>query len=261
MSRWLRLRVVADRAVATILLALTWPVLAVLAVWVRRHDGGPAFVSVPRVGTDGRPFGMWKLRSMRVDGSDGRANGPSLTSGADDRITSVGVRLRAWYLDELPQLYNVVRGQMGLLGPRPEAPEFVDLDDPRWQEVLQTPPGMAGPTQLVVNDWERERITASPDGSAYRTDVLPVKLAIDAWYTRRASPRLDLYVATALVGRLIPGSTAEPLCRRVRRQVPEAAMVPVRWGRGLPGDRETVTGNVGTPRWGSAGPRDDRTSR
>lgn len=226
MSGWLRRRLVIDRVVAALLLTLTSPLVAALAVWIRRHDGGPAFVAVPRAGRAGRPFAMWKLRSMRVDGPDGRAGGVSLTSGHDDRITPVGIVLRAWYLDELPQLYNVARGEMGLLGPRPEAPEFIDGADPRWQAVLAAPPGMAGPTQLVVNDWERDVITAAPDGSAYLDEVVPVKLAIDAWYVRRASLGLDLRVTVALVGRLGSGIGVAGLRHLVRRGVPETAVVP-----------------------------------
>ena len=113
---------------------VVWPFIAVLGLAVRLSDRGPAFVGVPRMGRGGQVFTMWKLRSMRADNADGRANGVSLTSIDDNRITPIGTRLRAYYLDELPQLWNVVRGEMGLLGARPEAPEFVDLTDPRWKD-------------------------------------------------------------------------------------------------------------------------------
>ena len=95
MSGWLRTRVVVDRFVAAVLLALTSPLIALLAALVRRHDGGRAFVAVPRVGRGGTDFAMWKLRSMRIDGPDGRASGVSLTAGSDPRITPVGAKLRA----------------------------------------------------------------------------------------------------------------------------------------------------------------------
>jgi len=236
MSRWLRVRLLLDRLAAAVALVLVSPLIGVLVWLVRRHDGGPGLITVPRMGRAGVVFGMWKIRSMRAESSDGRAQGPSLTSGEDRRITPIGQRLRRLHLDELPQLLNVVRGEMALLGPRPEAPDFVDLDDPRWTSVLRVPPGIAGPTQLVVADWERELITADPDGSVYREVVLPVKLAIDAWYVRAATPRLDVLVADTLARQGLSDDRLGVLCRRVSEEVPEAAE-PVGWMKARqPGD-------------------------
>lgn len=219
---WLRARLVADRVIAAAAALLSAPLVAVLAILVRRHDGGAPLIQVPRVGRDGRTFGMWKLRSMRVDTRDGRAAGAVLTSTADDRITPIGARMRSLHLDELPQLLNVVRGEMCLLGPRPEAPEFVDLDDPSWQQVLSVPPGIAGPTQLVVGDWERAQIDLDEHGDAYRDVVVPVKLAIDAWYVRRATPAIDLLVLSSLLRHVLPGGEHPALLDRVAREVPPA---------------------------------------
>ncbi len=136
MSRYLRVRIVADRVLAALLLVPCAPVIAVLGWLIHRHDGGPALIAVPRVGLKGEELRMWKLRSMRAETADGRATGIGLTSAGDSRVTPVGRRLRAYHLDELPQLFNVVRGEMTLLGPRPEAPEYVDVDDPEWTAVL-----------------------------------------------------------------------------------------------------------------------------
>lgn len=222
MSRYLRARVVVDRLLAAVLLALAAPLLAVLGWLVRRHDGGPAFIAVPRVGRHGADLRMWKLRSMRVGGDDGRAGGVALTSADDPRVTPIGHRLRALHLDELPQLYNVALGEMSLLGPRPEAPEYVDLDDEGWRAVLAAPPGIAGPTQLVVGDWERDVITADPAGTGYVDRVVPVKVAIDRWYVMRASARLDVAVLVDLARRLL-GRAPSTLRPRVQREVPEAA--------------------------------------
>lgn len=221
-SRYLRVRLVLDRLVAAVVLVVLSPVIAILGWLIHRHDGGPALIAVERVGRRGTTMRMWKLRSMRAETSDGRATGVSLTSGDDDRITPIGRRIRAAHLDELPQLVNVARGEMALLGPRPEAPEFVDLSDPGWRAVLEVPPGIAGPTQLAVGDWERDIITAAPDGSAYEEHVVPVKVAIDRWYVRRASPLIDLLVVTGLAQHLL-GRSPEPLLRRVHDGVPEAA--------------------------------------
>ncbi|CAB4555690.1 unannotated protein [freshwater metagenome] len=200
--------------------------MGVLAVLVRRHDGESPLITVPRVGVNGRIFGMWKIRSMRVDTADGHASGLSLTSTNDQRITPIGARMRSLHLDELPQLYNVARGEMCLLGPRPEAPDFVDLDNPVWQQVLTSPPGIAGPTQLIVGDWERSEIDKDTTGDAYQRVVVPVKLAIDRWYLMNASVRLDLLVVTSLLRHVLPGGESKRLQEVVGSSVPESS-VPI----------------------------------
>lgn len=225
MTTWLRARLLIDRVAALVLLVLASPAIIVSALLVRRHDGGPGLIAVPRVGRHGQTIQMWKLRSMRAEGSDGMAGGAALTSAGDARITPIGAKLRARHLDELPQLYNVVRGDMCLLGPRPEAPPLVDFEDPAWVAVLTVPPGIAGPTQLVVGDWEREIITADPDGDAYREEVLPVKLAIDAWYVRSASVGLDWLVMVSLLRTLLSGDPEGRLRARVAKDVPQVQRV------------------------------------
>jgi lipopolysaccharide/colanic/teichoic acid biosynthesis glycosyltransferase len=222
MSRWLRVRSVLDRIAAVLLGTAAAPLVAVLGLLVRRHDGGPPFIQVQRVGRGGRPFGMWKIRSMRVEDPAGRALGPALTSSEDDRITPIGRQLRKLHLDELPQLLHVARGEMLLFGPRPEAPEFVDGDDPAWRRVLVAPPGIAGPTQLMVGDWELTQIDRDADGTAYRRIVLPVKLDIDAWYVQGATLRLDLRILGGLVGRVVTGRDARRLRAIVDHDVPTA---------------------------------------
>lgn len=225
MSRWLRVRSVLDRVTAALALAVLWPLIAALALAIRLCDRGPGFVGVQRVGRHGQPFTMWKLRSMRAEAPDGRAGGISLTATNDSRITPIGVKLRAYYLDELPQLWNVIKGEMSVLGARPEAPEYVDVADPRWQLVLSAPPGIAGPTQLMVNDWERHLITACGAGSVYVDEVVPVKLAIDGWYIANSSPRLDSLVLVTLLRRFAPGTGSHTLKKLIRREVPESHAV------------------------------------
>ncbi|MEO6630030.1 MAG: sugar transferase [Aquihabitans sp.] len=236
MTRWLRVRMVLDRVVAAALLVIFSPVIVVLAIAVRLSDRGPSFLAVPRVGRGGEVFKMWKLRSMRAELPDGRATGLALTATDDKRITPVGRRLRAYHLDELPQLWNVVKGEMCLLGARPEAPEFVDTSDIGWQALLVAPPGIAGPTQLIVSDWERHLISACAAGDIYTADVVPVKLAIDRWYLGSASPRLDALVAVTLLRRFMPGTDSSTLRAKVRREVPESHAVDQerRAGQGAP---------------------------
>ena len=202
-SLWLRCRVVADRVVAAGLGAMLLPVIAVLWFVVRCQDGAPGLIRLTRIGRDGHPFALCKLRSMTAAGAGGRAGGLPLTVAGDARITRVGAALRRRHLDELPQLLNVVRGEMSLIGPRPETGEYVNLHDPRWTAVLQAPPGIAGPTQLLVEEWEAEALTGPRPADAYRNEILPVKLAVDAWYVAHASPRVDMVVVWSLVERFV----------------------------------------------------------
>jgi lipopolysaccharide/colanic/teichoic acid biosynthesis glycosyltransferase len=198
-TRWLQLRVRADRLVAAALLVVVAPIV-VAAAAVVRLGGAPVLVAVPRVGSSGATFAMWKLRTMRADGPDGLAGGPTLSIGETDvRVTAVGRRLRRWRLDELPNLVNVVRGEMALIGPRPETPDMVDIGDERWATVLTAPPGLVGPSQLLVEAWEMAVLAASGTG-AYEDQILPVKLAIDSWYVRNATAATDLLILRALVG-------------------------------------------------------------
>jgi lipopolysaccharide/colanic/teichoic acid biosynthesis glycosyltransferase len=221
-SWWLRLRLAGlDRIAAAVLALVLSPLVAVLAVSVRREDGGPAFVRVQRVGRNGVVFDMWKLRSMRADGPGGRAAGAPLTGARDRRITATGARLRQHHLDEIPQLLNVVRGEMLLMGPRPEAPPFVDTDDPGWQAVLLVPPGIAGPTQLITGDWERRHIADDPAHAAYRHIVVPAKLAIDGWYVSTATPLLDILTLLALGQRIAGRPGPSRMERRAHRARPD----------------------------------------
>jgi len=180
---------------------------------------------------------MWKLRTMRVAGPGGAAGGAPIASVDDERVTPFGRRLRHWRLDELPQLLNVVRGEMALVGPRPETPEYVDLADGRWQRVLAARPGIVGPTQLAV--YEIEAAISSSDGDGdedvYRDVVLPAKLAIDAWYVEQASPFIDFVVVVSFVQRFVLGRKALLLDAIVARDVvdlgPVRASIQQRSGR------------------------------
>jgi len=186
---------------ALVLAVVLSPLIIVIAIIVRVADGRPVILRLPRVGQGGEVFRMWKFRTMRPE-----EGGSVLTSARDDRITRSGAALRHLRLDELPQLWNVMRGEMTLFGPRPETPEFVDADDTIWKRVLTAPPGIAGITQLVAADIEARALLPGSVEQLYRTRILPAKLSIDAWYVEHASLKTDLVCIVSLAQRLVrPG--------------------------------------------------------
>jgi lipopolysaccharide/colanic/teichoic acid biosynthesis glycosyltransferase len=183
-----------DLTCAAIGLVLLSPVLAGIAVLVLLVDGRPVMFRQARVGRRGRLFRIWKFRTMRA-GSQGR----SITSGGDDRITPIGLVLRKYKLDELPQLMNVLCGEMSLVGPRPEVPEYVHLDSPVWQSVLRARPGITDVATLVYRD-EEELLRSQPDPEAYYRDrLLPHKLALNVAYLNDRSFRRDLNLILASI--------------------------------------------------------------
>ena len=176
-----------DLAVAVPLLVILSPVLVALAAAVRLTSRGPAFHRATRVGRDGRPFTMLKLRTMRA------GPGAAITTRDDPRMTTLGRALRRARLDELPQLFNVVRGEMSIVGPRPEDPRFVALYSEEQRAVLALRPGITGAAQLVFRDEAALLDPADPEGSYIRA-VLPRKLAIDLEYARGRSLAGDLRI-------------------------------------------------------------------
>src|SRR5262249_3441588 len=138
-AKWL-----LDRCVAGVSLALLAPLLLAVAVAVKLDSPGPVFFRCRRIGLRGRPFEVLKFRKMRVD-----ASGPPLTAPDDARFTRIGAFLARRKLDELPQLWNVLKGEMSLVGPRPEDPEFVALRATDFKRILKVRPGMTGLSQLA----------------------------------------------------------------------------------------------------------------
>lgn len=150
-------------------------------------DGFPVFFSQMRVGKGGKLFRIWKFRTMRLE-----SHGNVITVAGDDRVTGAGVRLRRYKLDELPQLFNVLKGEMSLIGPRPEVPEYVQLQEPMWEAVLHARPGITDLATLLYRDEERI-LGASRDPNAfYREKVLPAKLLLNRAYLLSRSFWQDL---------------------------------------------------------------------
>ncbi len=163
-----------DIGLGLIALVILSPISVLVGLAVVLDSTGPVFHGARRVGRHGTPFTMWKFRSMV---SSAASIGPPVTGAFDPRVTRVGAFLRRTRLDELPQFVNVVLGQMALVGPRPEAPVYVDLWSQAEREVLTIRPGITGPTQVAYFD-EETTLMGHVD-EAYERDVMHAKLAVD----------------------------------------------------------------------------------
>ncbi len=163
------------------------PLLAALAVLILWNDGSPVLFNQQRVGRKGKLFRIWKFRTMSANGRGGL-----ITAAGDKRVTRTGAVLRRFKLDELPQLFNVLKGDMSLVGPRPEVPECVQLEAPIWQAVLQVRPGVTDLATLMYRDEEALLGASSDPESLYRETVLPAKLILNLLYLRSKSFWRDL---------------------------------------------------------------------
>jgi lipopolysaccharide/colanic/teichoic acid biosynthesis glycosyltransferase len=164
------------------------PVFLMIALAVRLNSQGPVFYSARRIGRHGEEFRQYKFRSM-IAGAD--QTGPALTSAYDDRITSVGRYLRRTKLDELPQLLNVLRGDMSLVGPRPEDPRYVALYTPAQRAILQYRPGITSIASLMYR--QEEQLLSGPNWEQmYIDELIPIKLALDLEYAQRATLWSDI---------------------------------------------------------------------
>jgi len=193
------IRRVVDIIAASLGLLLLSPLFLLLAFAVQIDSHGSIFYRARRVGKDGRLFSLLKFRSMVVD-ADRR--GPAITSAGDNRITRVGRFLRRTKLDELPQLINVLLGDMSLVGPRPEDPRYVELYSPSQRRILSVRPGITSAASLAYR--HEEQLLIGPDWETiYRESVLPTKLALDLDYLSQRTLWSDLMLIwrTVLVTR------------------------------------------------------------
>ncbi len=165
------------------------PLLLLAAIGIKLDSPGPVLFVQQRVGRNFRPFGIYKFRTMIADAA---ARGGPITFGADPRITRVGRLLRATKIDELPQLVNVLKGDMSLVGPRPEVAKYVDMFRDDYEVVLSVRPGLTDPASVKYRD-EATLLAASGDPQrAYVEQVLPDKIALARQYIGQASFAGDL---------------------------------------------------------------------
>ena len=189
-----------DVLVAACLLMISSPFLLVIAAAVKLTSPGPVFYRQVRAGRSGQPFTMLKFRSM-MSGAD--RSGPLVTSRADPRVTSVGGLLRAAKLDELPQLVNVLRGEMTIVGPRPEVPHFLRFYRDEELAILAVRPGLTCSGQIYYTYWQAESDGASDPEDHYVMLELHPKLALDLEYLRHRSVRSDLEILAQTAALLV----------------------------------------------------------
>jgi lipopolysaccharide/colanic/teichoic acid biosynthesis glycosyltransferase len=169
-------------------LLLLSPIFALIALLIRLDSPGPVFYRAQRVGREGKLFYLFKFRSM-VSGAD--KSGPGITAKSDGRITCAGRFLRRTKLDELPQLINVLRGEMSLVGPRPEDPHYVALYTPEQRRILSVRPGITSAASLQYRR-EEELLSGVDWEQVYRQEVMPAKIAIDLAYLQNRTVWTDI---------------------------------------------------------------------
>lgn len=187
-----------DIAASALGLLLLLPLLLLTALWVKLDSPGPALFRQTRIGRYGIPFTIHKFRTMRLE------PGTAITIGADPRITRSGHLLRQTKLDELPQLWDVLRGAMSLVGPRPELPRYVELYPHELKaRVLAVRPGITDPASLAFSH-EAELLAAAADPEReYREVILPAKLQLSADYAGQASLATDLRLILRTLARVM----------------------------------------------------------
>lgn len=179
-----------ERSFALTILGFSFPTLLLLAFLIKVTSKGPAVFKQQRVGKEGEIFVLYKLRTMKVNRSR-----KFVTSSNDDRITMIGKYLRKLKLDELPQLWNVAKGDLSLVGPRPEVPDLVNLSDPLWLEVLSVMPGLTDPVTIKLRNEESlmESVVGDKD-HFYKNILQPYKLKGYIEYLEKRTWKSDIFV-------------------------------------------------------------------
>lgn len=177
------LKYIFDRLMAFFGLLALWPVLLVVAILIKvKMPGGPVIFKQKRVGRNGRLFTMYKFRSMTVG-----HGGSSVSVAGESRITPLGAKLRHYKLDELPELWNVLIGDMSFVGPRPDVPGYADRLTSNDRRVLELRPGITGPASLKYRD-EEELLAGQKDPQRFNDEVIfPDKVKINLYYLNHYS--------------------------------------------------------------------------
>jgi lipopolysaccharide/colanic/teichoic acid biosynthesis glycosyltransferase len=196
------LKYLFDRFFALLGIVILSPVMLVVAVLVRVKIGKPVLFRQERVGKDGKLFTIWKFRTMEDENE-----GPSVCVAGDERILPLGVKLRRYKLDELPQFWNVLKGDMSFVGPRPDVSGYADKLEGDDREVLQLRPGITGPATLKYRDEEELLATVDNPQEYNDTVIFPDKVRINRYYLHHYSFWTDIKIlfATVLGKRIMYG--------------------------------------------------------
>jgi len=187
-------------------LVISSPFLILSAILIRATSPGPILFKQIRVGLYGKPFELIKFRSMHI-----KSKGAQVTAKGDYRVTRVGLVLRKTKLDEIPELWNVVRGDLSLVGPRPEVPKYVDLENPLWCRVLKVRPGITDPITMKLRN-EEELLAQQFDPEGYYIRILqPFKLKGYVDYLEQRTALTDFRIIfETLIAILVPFRTLNP---------------------------------------------------
>ncbi len=197
--------------VAVFGLLILSPVLFICALFVWLSSPGGIFFRQKRVGRGGNLFTLYKFRTMVVSNS-----GLPITAANDRRITRIGKFLRKWKLDELPEIYNVLIGEMSFVGPRPEVPELVDFSDPAWSTILMVRPGITDTVTLRLRNEEAILATVEDKETFYREVVQPYKIQGYLEYLEKRSLKTDLtIIAQTIKVILFPRTAPPPILKKV----------------------------------------------
>lgn len=189
------LKWIFDRLVSLIGLLFLWPIFIVVAIFIKiKMPGGPVLFVQKRVGQYGKLFNMYKFRSMTVGHS-----GSSVSVAGESRITPLGVKLRKYKLDELPELWNVLKGDMSFVGPRPDVPGYADQLEGHDRDILKLKPGITGPASMKYRD-EEELLAKVDDPQKYNDEVIyPDKIRINLYYLEHYSFIKDIQMILCTV--------------------------------------------------------------
>lgn len=182
------------------------PILLIAIAMIRIESRGKAIYRQARVGLNGRTFTLFKLRTMRAS----HKKGLMITAADDMRVTRIGKLLRRTKIDELPELWNVLRGDMSFVGPRPEVEMFVDLNDPAWQEILEHRPGITDPVTLRLRNEEHLLAQVRDKERFYREIVQPYKLRGYLRFVRNKTWKTDIRIVARTLRAVVFPKTVKP---------------------------------------------------
>lgn len=186
----MRLKRLFDILLSISILIFFFPVLTVMGILIKIEDDGPVIFQHFRVGKDGIAFPLYKLRSM----TDKKVSEAQFDAGDPSRVTKIGSFLRKTKLDEIPQFFNVLRGDMSIVGPRPEIRKWVNTYPDRWDIILKVKPGITDPASIAFRNEENILSQAKDPEKYYREVILPQKLAIYETYINEQSFNYDLHL-------------------------------------------------------------------